>query len=70
MSSQFPIAAQHFQRAAQWNPSLPGVERNWARAAFAAHDCAQAIPPLQRSLEHNPSDTELTSMLAACRAAH
>jgi tetratricopeptide (TPR) repeat protein len=67
MSSQFPIAAQHFQRAAQWNPSLPGVERNWARAAFAAHDCPQAMPPLQRAIERDPSDAELNSILAACR---
>ena len=66
MANQFPTAAQHFQHASQWNPSLPGVERNWARAAFAAHDCAQALPPLQRLIAQNPSDAELNSMLATC----
>ena len=66
MAGQFDIAAKQFARAAQWNPSLPGVDRNWARAAFAAHDCSQAIMPLRRAAQHDPSEPELNSMLAAC----
>jgi tetratricopeptide (TPR) repeat protein len=70
MAGKFEIAAKRFAFAAQWNPSLPGVDRNWARAAFEAHDCSQAITPLRRAAQQNPSDAELNSMLAACNAAH
>jgi tetratricopeptide (TPR) repeat protein len=66
MAGKFDTAAKQFALAAQWNPSLPGVDRNWARAAFAAHDCSQAITPLRRAAQRDPSDTELNSMLAAC----
>ncbi len=67
MAGKFDTAAKHFALAAQWNPSLPGVDRNWARAAFAAHDCSQAITPLRRAAQQNPSNAELNSMLTACR---
>lgn len=66
MAGSFERASRQFALAAQWNPSLPGVDRNWARAAFAAHDCAQAIAPLRRAVQHDPADTELSSMLTTC----
>ena len=66
VAGKFDIAAKQFGLAAQWNPSLPGIDRNWARAAFAAHDCSQAITPLRRAAQQNPSDAEINSMLAAC----
>jgi tetratricopeptide (TPR) repeat protein len=69
IASQYAAAAKQFERAARWNPSLNGVDRNWGRAAFAAQDCAQAIPPLERAMEHNPADNELNSMLSACRSS-
>jgi tetratricopeptide (TPR) repeat protein len=69
MASQFDTAAKRFGLAQHWNPSLEGVDRNWARAAFAAHDCAQAIPPLERALQQTPADTMLTSILAACHTS-
>ena len=67
MAGKFETAAKQFGLAAQWNPSLPGVDRNWARAAFAAHDCSQAITPLRRAAQQDPSDAEIHSMLAACQ---
>jgi tetratricopeptide (TPR) repeat protein len=69
MATRFEIAAKRFALAAQWDPSLPGVNRNWARAAFAAHDCRQAGNPLRRAIQQAPSDAELNSMLTACRDA-
>ena len=69
MAGQFEIAAKRFGLAAGWNPSLSGVDRNWGRAAFASHDCAQAVAPLERAVQRGPADGELSSMLAACRAA-
>lgn len=68
MAGDFPRATGYFQLAAQWNADLPGVEANWGRAAFAAHQCDQAIAPLQRALEANPSDPEMRSMLNQCHA--
>ncbi len=67
MREDFAKAAGYFQLAAKWNPSLPGVESNWGRAAFTAHDCAQATAPLQASLEIHPSDPELGAMLDQCQ---
>ena len=69
MAGQYDTAAKRFQRAAQWNPGLNAIDSNWGRAAFAAHDCAEAERPLERAVERNPSDTELNSMLSTCRAA-
>jgi tetratricopeptide (TPR) repeat protein len=66
MAGKFETATKQFALAAQWNPLLPGVNRNWARAAFAAHDCSRAMNPLHRAMEHDPSDAELNSMLVAC----
>lgn len=49
MREEFAKAAGYFQRAAKWNSTLSGVDSNWGRAAFAAHECEQAIGPLRRS---------------------
>lgn len=67
MAGRFPAAEQYFAHAAQWDPTLQGVNSNWGRAAFAAHDCAAAIAPLQRALASNLSDTELSTMLNECK---
>jgi tetratricopeptide (TPR) repeat protein len=69
VQEEFAKAARYFQLAAQWNPTLPGVDSNWSRAAFAAHECEQAIGPLQRVLDAHPSDSEVRAMLDQCEAA-
>src|SRR5262249_51238562 len=38
-NSQFAPAAACFQQAAQWNPQLPGLDRNWAVAAYRGDVC-------------------------------
>jgi len=68
MHNNFSKAAGYFQLAAKWNPDLPGVEANWARAAFDAHECAEAVIPLRKVLEQHPSDPEASSMLDQCQA--
>jgi tetratricopeptide (TPR) repeat protein len=65
---EFAKAAGYFELAAKWTPTLPGVDSNWGRAAFAAHDCAQAIGPLGRSAEAHPSDSEVRGMLDQCQS--
>jgi Flp pilus assembly protein TadD len=66
MRKEFAKAAGHFQAAAKWNPALSGVDSNWGRAAFAAHECEQAVGPLRRALEVHPSDSELRAMFDQC----
>jgi tetratricopeptide (TPR) repeat protein len=51
-------AATWFERAAEWNPRLKGLDSNWGRAAFAAQEYAQAAAPLQRVLQASPGDRE------------
>jgi tetratricopeptide (TPR) repeat protein len=68
MRAEFAKAGGYFQLAAKWNPTLPGVDSNWGKAAFAAHECEQAIDPLRRALEVHPSDSELRAMLNQCEA--
>lgn len=67
MAGDFPHAEANFQLAARWNPGLQGIDSNWGRAAFAAHDFAQAIAPLERALTAQPADPELRAMLDECR---
>jgi Flp pilus assembly protein TadD len=67
MREEFAKAAGYFQLAAKWNPTLSGVDSNWGRAAFAAHDCEQAIGPLRRALAAHPSDSEIHAMLDRCQ---
>ena len=69
MREEFAKAAGYFQAAAKWNPALAGVDSNWGRAAFAAHECEQAIGPLRRALVVHPSDPELRAMLDQCESA-
>ncbi len=69
MREEFGKAAGFFQLAAKWNPALSGVDSNWGRAAFAAHECEQAISPLHRVLDAHPSDSEVRAMLNRCEGA-
>ena len=69
MEEEFHKAAGYFQLAAKWNPALSGVDSNWGRAAFAAHECEQAIGPLHRALAAHPRDSEVQAMLDRCESA-
>jgi tetratricopeptide (TPR) repeat protein len=66
MKEEFAKAAGYFELAAKWNPKLSGVDSNWGRAAFAAHECDQAIGPLHRALGVHPLDSEVRAMLDQC----
>jgi tetratricopeptide (TPR) repeat protein len=63
MSGEYPGAADDFGHAAEWDASLAGVDNNWGRAAFAAHEYAVAVPPLQRVLRAHPDDREARTEL-------
>jgi tetratricopeptide (TPR) repeat protein len=56
-AADFPSAFSAFAQAANWNPSVRGLDANWGRAAFSAGDYQQAVGPLRRQLERDPFDT-------------
>ena len=56
-------ASSYFEHAAEWNPTLADVDRNWGRAAFAARDYKQAVKPLSRVIALHPEDPHVRAML-------
>jgi tetratricopeptide (TPR) repeat protein len=68
VGEKYGEAATYFRLAEKWDPKLPGVDRNWGRAAFAAHDCAQALEPLRRAVADDFLDTDLAAMLNHCQS--
>ena len=64
--NDFVAAVVDFQKAADWNPSLDGLDYNWGRAAFSGHQYEQAVGPLQRYLANHSEDAGARSTLALC----
>ncbi len=62
-NSDYLSAITYFKRAAGWNPSLDGLDYNWARAAFAGSQFADVIGPLSRYLRLHPDDTGARSVM-------
>lgn len=63
IGGDFGLAEGYFKRAAEWNPAIPNIQRNWGRAAFAAGDYNEALGPLGQALEENSDDEKVRSML-------
>ncbi len=61
--SKFAEAAEFFKQAAAWNPSLPGLDRNWGFASFKAEQYSDAVPPLERYLAAHPDDAFVRQLL-------
>lgn len=64
MAGNYALAAHDFQLARRWNPSLSGVDLNWGRAAYLAHEWGDAVEALQRAITEHPEDDSLHRMLA------
>src|SRR5262249_9432236 len=62
-ATRFGEAADEFEQAAQFNPSIERLDRNWGRAAFRATRYGKAIGPLARELSKHPQDASLRQML-------
>jgi Flp pilus assembly protein TadD len=60
----FAAAAKYFQKAAEWNASLPGLDQDLAMALFYSGQYADAMQPLGRILQAQPNDVRARSMLA------
>lgn len=63
-NGDYSSAVVYFERAAEWNPSLEGLDYNWGRAAFAGSQFAEAIAPLARYLRLHPDETGARGVLA------
>jgi tetratricopeptide (TPR) repeat protein len=61
--SNYSDAMNFFGQAALWNPSLPGLDYNWGRAAFAGSRFADAVPPLSRYVNAHLNDPGARSVL-------
>ena len=61
--SKFAEAAEFFKQAAQWKPSLPGLDRNWGLANYRAELYSDAVPPLERVLTAHPDDRFVRQLL-------
>jgi tetratricopeptide (TPR) repeat protein len=62
-NSKFAEAADFFRNAHQWNPSLPGLDRNWGLASYRAEQYSGAVPPLERHLSAHPDDALVRQLL-------
>ncbi len=63
IGKDYPAAVEYFGQAYTWNPRMDGLDNNWGRAAFDAHQYVQAIDPLSRALQAHPDDIKLRTML-------
>lgn len=61
---QYARAADYFQKAAQWTPTLSGLDRNWGLACFHAQQFALATAPLARQVARQPGDVKARDALA------
>jgi tetratricopeptide (TPR) repeat protein len=65
-ASRYARAAEEFPQAAKWEPSIPGLDRNWGIAAFRAEKHDKATAPLERELRRTPNDLSIREMLGLC----
>jgi tetratricopeptide (TPR) repeat protein len=56
-------ALRCFEHAAEWNPTMDGLDLNWGRAAYAVGEFKEAIAPLTRYMRVHPEDKQMRSAL-------
>src|SRR5579864_3513970 len=64
--SRYAQAAEKFSQAAEWEPSIPNLDRNWGLAAYRAEKYDEAVAPLERELRRTPNDLSIREMLGLC----
>lgn len=64
MAEHYAPAADDFQKASQWKPDLPQLDRNWGLASFRAQRFAEAVKPLASTLARQPDDVKARGALA------
>jgi len=63
-AGRYAEALADFNHAAEWNPTLDGLDLNRGRAAFMASDFSDAIAPLSRYVKAHGSDPGVRGALA------
>jgi tetratricopeptide (TPR) repeat protein len=63
-AGRYAEALADFNHAAEWNPTLAGLDLNRGRAAFMASDFSDAIAPLSRYVKAHGSDPGVRGALA------
>jgi Flp pilus assembly protein TadD len=58
-TNDFLAAESFFKQAAMWNPGMDGLDYNWGRAAFGAHDYRLAVTCLTRYARAHPDDDRI-----------
>jgi tetratricopeptide (TPR) repeat protein len=59
----FSTALDFFRKAADWNPKLETIDRNWGMAEFYAGQFDQAVAPLERHLQTHSDDLRVRAAL-------
>jgi tetratricopeptide (TPR) repeat protein len=59
----YAAALVHYEAAEQWNPDIPGLEKNLGQAAFRADNYPEAIHGLSLAVKANPDSMALRAML-------
>jgi tetratricopeptide (TPR) repeat protein len=62
--TNYADALKYFKRAAEWSPSLEGLDYNTGRAAFMAANYSEAVLPLSRYIQSHPGDSGIRGALA------
>lgn len=56
-------AVAHYEAAEQWDPKIPGLEKNLGQAAFRAGNYEEAVHGLSAAVKENPNVPALRAML-------
>lgn len=63
LESNYVDALGHYREAAQWDPKIPGLQRNLGLAAYFAGQPAEAIRLLSKTMVQAPSDSHARAVL-------
>ena len=63
LESKYGDALRHYREAAQWDPQIPGLQRNLGLAAYYAGQPAEAIRLLSKTVAQAPGDSHARAVI-------
>jgi tetratricopeptide (TPR) repeat protein len=63
LQEKYDLAVNHYREASNWDPRIPGLQRNLGLAAYYAGEPAEAIRVLSKVVAAKPADTQARSVL-------
>ena len=63
LESKYGDALAHYREAAQWDPQIPGLQRNLGLAVYYAGQPAEAIRLLSNTIAQDPGDSHARAVL-------